>query len=249
MDNTRIRDNQRRSRQRKKEYVASLEARIAEYEKNGVQANVTLQQKARSVLEENKVLRKLLERAGVPDSEIHAALSNPTSLGESSACAPRSGCCKPSSSASEDSPSAVEAPPTASSPSPSGSNLSFDSLPDIIFSQSDLDSFLYSTLTPVVSPTSPTLHASLLDPDILLCQAVHFPAPTLEEARTRSFTPCQIAFDLLKTMNNKRIHQLNLVEFVFAWLWAGFRASSEGSCCQVDNEVLSEAAQTLLASS
>ncbi len=210
-------------------------------------ANVNLQQKARSVLEENKVLRKLLERAGIPDSEIQAALTNPTSLDQPSTCGARSGSCKPSSSTSESFPGAVETPPLGSASS-SRNNLSFNSLPDdTIFSQIDLDSFFYTSISPVVSSTSTTLHASLLDLDISLCQAVFFPAPTLEEARTRSFTSCQIAFDILKTINNQRVHQLNLVDFVLAWLWAGFRASPEGSCdCLVDNEVLSEATQKLL---
>ena len=40
LDTERVRDNQRRSRQRKKEYIHILEARLAEYEKNGVQVNI-----------------------------------------------------------------------------------------------------------------------------------------------------------------------------------------------------------------
>ncbi|KAF9056769.1 hypothetical protein BDP27DRAFT_638427 [Rhodocollybia butyracea] len=78
----RVRENQRRSRERKREYVASLEARLAEYDKNGVQANIELQSKARAVFEENKILRKLLVEVGVSDAEIQNAITPPTSLEE-----------------------------------------------------------------------------------------------------------------------------------------------------------------------
>ncbi|KAF4564840.1 hypothetical protein EYR40_011012 [Pleurotus pulmonarius] len=56
----RVRDNQRRCRARKKEYTASLEARLRDLEKKGAQASVVLQQQARKVLAENCLLRGLL---------------------------------------------------------------------------------------------------------------------------------------------------------------------------------------------
>ncbi|KAF4583583.1 hypothetical protein AB1N83_002721 [Pleurotus pulmonarius] len=56
----RVRDNQRRCRARKKEYTASLEARLRDLEQKGAQASVVLQQQARKVLAENCLLRGLL---------------------------------------------------------------------------------------------------------------------------------------------------------------------------------------------
>ncbi|KAF9495146.1 hypothetical protein BDN71DRAFT_1448035 [Pleurotus eryngii] len=56
----RVRENQRRCRTRKKEYIASLEARLRDIEQQGAQANVELQQQARRVLAENRLLRRLL---------------------------------------------------------------------------------------------------------------------------------------------------------------------------------------------
>ncbi|KDQ31744.1 hypothetical protein PLEOSDRAFT_1100274 [Pleurotus ostreatus PC15] len=56
----RVRENQRRCRTRKKEYIASLEARLRELEQKGAQASITLQQQARRVLAENRSLRSLL---------------------------------------------------------------------------------------------------------------------------------------------------------------------------------------------
>lgn len=57
---SRIRDNQRRSRARQKEYIQELEEKVQTCERLGVQASVEIQQAARNVLEENKRLRALL---------------------------------------------------------------------------------------------------------------------------------------------------------------------------------------------
>lgn len=57
---SRIRDNQRRSRARQKEYIHELEEKVQACERLGVQASLEIQQAARNVLEENKRLRALL---------------------------------------------------------------------------------------------------------------------------------------------------------------------------------------------
>ena len=57
---SRIRDNQRRSRARQKEYIHELEEKVQACERLGVQASLEIQQAARNVLEENKQLRALL---------------------------------------------------------------------------------------------------------------------------------------------------------------------------------------------
>ena len=54
----RVRENQRRSRARRKEYLEELEARLRNYESLGVQASVDLQHSARAVLVENSRLRE-----------------------------------------------------------------------------------------------------------------------------------------------------------------------------------------------
>lgn len=58
---TRIRNNQRRSRARRKEYIQELEDKIRVYEQQGVQVTKEIQEAARAVVEENKVLRAELE--------------------------------------------------------------------------------------------------------------------------------------------------------------------------------------------
>ncbi|KAK0938667.1 hypothetical protein LTR29_009766 [Friedmanniomyces endolithicus] len=112
----RIRDNQRRSRQRRKEYLTELEVKYRTCEQSGAEASAEIQSAARRVLEENKRLRQLLKQQGLSDAEIDAFLSNrpentqypsPTSvvleslIGQRKPCRPGSGC-DSSGSAPED---------------------------------------------------------------------------------------------------------------------------------------------------
>ncbi|QSZ34335.1 hypothetical protein DSL72_005926 [Monilinia vaccinii-corymbosi] len=61
----RIRDNQRRSRARRKEYLQELEARLRQCEVQGIEASSEIQMAARRVADENKKLRNLLAQHGV----------------------------------------------------------------------------------------------------------------------------------------------------------------------------------------
>ncbi|KAL1798539.1 hypothetical protein ACET3X_002576 [Alternaria dauci] len=70
----RIRDNQRRSRARRKEYMQELEAKLRSYEQIGIEASSEIQSAARRVLHENQKLRSLLHERGVSESEVAAAL-------------------------------------------------------------------------------------------------------------------------------------------------------------------------------
>ncbi|KAI9724151.1 MAG: hypothetical protein M1812_000870 [Candelaria pacifica] len=66
----RIRDNQRRSRARRKEYLQELEGKYRNCELLGVEASSEIQTAARRVAEENKKLRALLREKGVYDREV-----------------------------------------------------------------------------------------------------------------------------------------------------------------------------------
>lgn len=69
-DAIRIRDNQRRSRARRKEYLADLEAKVRTCQMQGVQATSEMQTIARRVADENRSLRQLLEEYGVPSNTV-----------------------------------------------------------------------------------------------------------------------------------------------------------------------------------
>ncbi|KAI4178106.1 MAG: hypothetical protein LQ346_007557 [Caloplaca aetnensis] len=59
---TRIRDNQRRSRARRKAYLEELEAKVRTYEAQGVEAASEIQAAARKVVEQNQELKEENER-------------------------------------------------------------------------------------------------------------------------------------------------------------------------------------------
>jgi len=61
---SRFRDNKRRHRARKKEYVQDLETKLAEYREQGVQATKEVQVAAQRIIRENAKLRELLRRTG-----------------------------------------------------------------------------------------------------------------------------------------------------------------------------------------
>jgi len=65
----RIRENQRRSRARRKEYIQELEARLRHCELQGVEASAEIQAAARKVAEENKRLRELLAQRGFGEAK------------------------------------------------------------------------------------------------------------------------------------------------------------------------------------
>ncbi|MCJ1420110.1 hypothetical protein MMC32_006467 [Xylographa parallela] len=66
----RIRDNQRRSRARRKEHLQDTEKRLRQLEREGVEVSTDIQKAARRVVEENIRLRSLLRLHGVTDVEI-----------------------------------------------------------------------------------------------------------------------------------------------------------------------------------
>ena len=70
----RNRENQRRSRARRKDYIQELEQRLRQYEVAGVKATAEVQAAARKVSEENSGLRSLLEICGVDAGRIEEFL-------------------------------------------------------------------------------------------------------------------------------------------------------------------------------
>ncbi|KAH6611992.1 hypothetical protein C7974DRAFT_89028 [Boeremia exigua] len=70
----RIRDNQRRSRARRKDLIKDLQTRVQEFELKGVAATQDMQRAARKVAQENERLRTLLARHGILKEEIESFL-------------------------------------------------------------------------------------------------------------------------------------------------------------------------------
>ncbi|PHH92217.1 hypothetical protein CDD83_8417 [Cordyceps sp. RAO-2017] len=77
-NSARIRDNQRRSRARRREYIKELEQRLRRYESQRSTASAEMQMAARRVDEENKQLRELLNQYGISDHDIADFLQSGT---------------------------------------------------------------------------------------------------------------------------------------------------------------------------
>ncbi|KAK3721033.1 hypothetical protein LTR37_003323 [Vermiconidia calcicola] len=71
---SRVRENQRRSRARRKEYLQELENKYHECERTGATASAELQAAARKVLDENKGLRQILRQQGFTDADVDTLL-------------------------------------------------------------------------------------------------------------------------------------------------------------------------------
>lgn len=99
------RQSQQQARQRQREYVASLERRLAEHESRGVQATIEVQQAARAVASTNTKLLALLRIHGVQDAEIDAFLRGPAT-GEKNAAV--EGSCGLSHSATHSRPGSLQ---------------------------------------------------------------------------------------------------------------------------------------------
>lgn len=69
-----MRDNQRRSRARRKELLEGMQRRLNEYGRLGAQATLEMQQAARAVAKENERLRVLLARMGISDAAVEEFL-------------------------------------------------------------------------------------------------------------------------------------------------------------------------------
>lgn len=79
---SRNREIQRRSRARRKDYIADLEKRVWQYQREGIKATAEVQAAARKVAEENYLLHSLLAKHGISTEEIkeHLQGNRPASL-------------------------------------------------------------------------------------------------------------------------------------------------------------------------
>ncbi|KAK5165226.1 uncharacterized protein LTR77_009324 [Saxophila tyrrhenica] len=115
-DLSRVRDNQRRSRARRKEYLESLEVKYRQCEQSGVQASAEIQTAARRVLDENRRLRRLLQEHGIQSGNVDEASARRSAADElESLLKTRRECCEGSSYSENDSRSSHLPPLNTSS--------------------------------------------------------------------------------------------------------------------------------------
>jgi hypothetical protein len=82
----RVRDNQRRSRARRKQYIHELEESLMQLQKQGIRATEEVQLAGRRAAEENKGLRSLLKLHGLTDADINGYLYPKSDQTSSASC-------------------------------------------------------------------------------------------------------------------------------------------------------------------
>lgn len=258
----RVRENQRQSRQRKRDYVTSLEKRLETFEKEGVKANIELQKVARAVSAENRILRALLiERSGMSEADIQqhlreGSVSSTEASPSPPSCSPCSCVCIPATSKpSESSSVAVQESSNVSAtvtdvapfnPSSTHFDLSLNFLNDIAGLGSEPIASSSSTLQFPAPETSTSLHPRPPPFPCTFAQMPDDPNGVLNflfdsssfEPPISSFTDCDVAYRLIKTLNRRRKVKMDMVDIVLRWLWSGFRAANGPACCVIDDEVL-----------
>ncbi|KAH8693647.1 hypothetical protein BGW36DRAFT_383451 [Talaromyces proteolyticus] len=79
----RVRNNQRKCRQRRRDYVAELEGRIASYQEAAIQANLSFQAEGEQLRMENQALRTLLDSSGADPVAVEQFLAKKCQEGTS----------------------------------------------------------------------------------------------------------------------------------------------------------------------
>lgn len=237
----RVRDNQRRSRARRQEYLHELEARVRKCQEDGVQANMELQVAARRVVEENRLLHALLQDMGLQQQDVDARLAG--LRGDVEAAAGGGGACAaapmPSGGAPAAAPVHVDARPEAAA----AAELDLDALEPLL----DLDFNAYLQLgedEPPLPPTNPLptnlVPANPANPAIPSIEELFCcpPGPGLDVDRDSS-TPCSVAYKLLRALNARQETERDMFS-LFLELWQGFSAAppDDPEGCRVDDGVL-----------
>lgn len=166
---SRIRENQRRSRARKREYLEDLEGCWKRSQELGVQANVELQKAAQKVIEENIILRKILAELGLGTADIDKRLqelrdATTTDSNDYSISSGHSGCAK----TTESNPDGVAWDTAASLDSPQLSQQPFEPAgaskrPNTCtFRDGSAEDYINPSSTNVDGPPS-TLHNPIFD--------------------------------------------------------------------------------------
>ncbi|KAA8649447.1 bZIP transcription factor [Aspergillus tanneri] len=250
----RTRNNQRRSRARKREYVAALEARIREYEETRAQqaSHATEADTVEKLQQENARLSRLLEALGIntefQDAYLGASGSIPSSGGPSlpaqalgqETINPLQGGTPTSTLAvgnQQESMSCPRFPPlvTSNELSCQGTSLSAVSEPALSLDEWMQNPLVNASIFPASTP---------LIPDMVQSHGFHSVAPNpnpislvtqLQTASPDGLTPCSLAYSLVYRYNRKG-HNTAYLNFR---LYVGYRECTVISDeCAVENKVL-----------
>ncbi|KAH8652712.1 hypothetical protein BGZ60DRAFT_420085 [Tricladium varicosporioides] len=255
----RVRNNQRRCRARKREYIAELERKVQDLEALGKQVN---DQPERSILkkleDENTKLRYLLDLAGFSKAWVEAYLTQENN-GRETADKLLESCGeilpRPQDEAIDNLETVTETTATDLTPEIYGPGIStvFDDLLDVPFELSgEQFHFFIPSITPAPFSLPPTLNGwngnfnessccsekpntkTSWNPSSQLSSPVDL-GHLKSSSSDNNSTLCSVAFSLLQQYNKKGVDMIE----ISMTLWNGFiKGGPAGDGCKVENKLL-----------
>ncbi|KAJ5477029.1 hypothetical protein N7539_007173 [Penicillium diatomitis] len=244
----RIRENQRKSRARKQEYVRELEQRLLSYKNDAQQKDIQHRLATQKLEAENRQLKALLGSLGISAESIqqYLQLAHRGMAFNQKVAIP-----------------AMQRPTEPRAPSPSGlseTDRRIDSKRTSVSNQQQQQPYPYpqaaeSQLEPPSQQEQQSQQETQLRPLLLQKQPEGLSHPAEQQRKENNPSFCQCGpgddlpageGDLLNTtlcgMAEELINQYNTVgidiDEIRKMLWAGFKAGATGDGCRVENQVL-----------
>ncbi|CAI7643410.1 hypothetical protein PCG10_007728 [Penicillium crustosum] len=225
----RVRENQRKSRARKQEYVNELEQRLAVCKEQAHQKDIEHRLATQKVEAENRHLKALLGSLGVSSASVQQYLQEADTGANTNR--------KVAIPAIQ----RVEGENALSQPrwDTRRSNLSM-AVPRVYKKESettDLPMAVNSTCaSTVVQPTDPPSKQTQQeeDPALCGCRSDRYDPEMVSDEDVLNSTLCAIAEEMINQYNTKGID----VDEIRRKIWSGFRAGANGTGCRVQNHIL-----------
>ena len=206
----RVRDNQRKSRARKQEYVKELEQRLAGCKEQAQEKDIAHRLATQKVEAENRHLKALLESLGVSTGSIQKYLQD-------------------ADAANANRKIAIPAIQRREKNEIPSSKLTVE-IPRI---HKESEAKLATTNTGSAAQRSDEPKQEEEDPAFCGCRAERQESMTTDEDVLNS-TLCAIAEEMINQYNTKGVD----VDEIRRRIWSGFRAGADGTGCRVQNHVL-----------
>lgn len=228
----RVRENQRKSRARKQEYVNELEQRLAVYKEQAHQKDIEHRLATQKVEAENRHLKALLGSLGVSTASVQQYLQE----ADTGANTNRKVAIPAIQRVEEDNALPLPCRDTRRS------NLSM-AVPRVYKKESETAEPPVSPVavsntcaSTVVQPTDqpPKQSPQEEDPALCGCQSDRQDPETVSDEDVLNSTLCAIAEEMINQYNTKGID----VDEIRRKIWSGFRAGANGTGCRVQNHIL-----------
>lgn len=225
----RVRENQRKSRARKQEYVKELEQRLAVCKEQAHQKDIEHRLAMQKADAENRHLKALLGSLGVSTSSVQQYLQEAeakTSNHQKVAipAIQRVEGAKALSLAHRETPS--------SEPSFGPSRIHKEGPKSVARSTTSNVTCALALANPTDQPSEETTQEK--DPAICGCSAERQGPETVSDEDVLNSTLCAIAEEMINQYNTKGID----VDEIRRRIWSGFRAGANGTGCRVQNHIL-----------